>query len=67
MNITLLKIKMLQNGLTQRDLAKKIGVVESSFSLKMTGKRDFSTKEIKSIMQVLNLTDSEVVDIFFCK
>lgn len=52
-------------GLTQRELAKKIGISKNTFSAKMNGKSFFNTDEIDKICNELLICDNiEKVDIF---
>lgn len=64
-NRNMLRSAIIRNGLTCADVAKAIGVNESTFSLKMSGKRDFYTHEVKKIAKVLHLNKEEVFLIFF--
>lgn len=63
MNTNLLRAKMVEKGLTQRELAAAIGLSENSMSRKLTGKRDFSVQEALRISEALNLKNPG--EIFF--
>lgn len=52
-------------GYTQETLAKKIGITESSMSLKLNNKAHFKQKEIRLICRVLKISDSEIGVYFF--
>ena len=58
-----LKAEMARNDVTARELAKRVGMTEASFSLKMHGKRQFSIYEAKRIRRVLG-TDVELEELF---
>lgn len=60
----LLKSKMALHGRKQGDLAKYLGKSEVAVNKKFQGILRFSTDDIKKIKEYLNLTDSEVVEIF---
>ena len=52
-------------GMTQKELADKIGMSENNFSSKMKGKSNFYTSQAIEICKILNITDdSEKVAIF---
>ena len=48
-----IKGKIAENGFSQKDVAKQIGCSQLTFSRKITGKREFSAKEISTISQML--------------
>lgn len=52
-------------GDTQGDLAKVIGITESTLSWKMNGKAEFKQSEIKAIADRYSLTGEEVKFMFF--
>ena len=59
-----LKSLMILQKKNQAKMAAEIGISKVSFSNKMRGKTPFSMKEVGKIAEVLNLTESEVVEIF---
>ena len=61
----LLEAKMKIHGDIQNDLAEVIGISVAAFNYKLNGKREFTTTEIQKIRERYNLTDEEVVEIFF--
>lgn len=65
MNSRLLKAAIVKSGLSREELAKKIGVSTTTLSYKISGKRVWTRDNMYSIMNALNLTESEMVDIFF--
>ncbi|MCQ9211848.1 MULTISPECIES: helix-turn-helix domain-containing protein [unclassified Streptococcus] len=48
-------------GITQEELAQKIGISTTSYYKKETGKRDFKLKECYRIAEILN---KEISDLF---
>ena len=65
MNLKKLRIVRLERELSQKDLAKKIGVHELTYSRKERGQREFTRTEIDNLAAALDLTNSEVNEIFF--
>lgn len=67
MNKYKLKAKMLEHGDTSEKLAEILGIHRSSLSAKMNGYRgaEFNQTEIKTIAKRYEMTDSEVIAIFF--
>ena len=54
--------KRNEKGLTQQDMADKIGISKNNYNLKENGKLDFGLLEVKKILSIL---DSEYNEIFF--
>ncbi len=65
MNNLKLKSKRIEKGLTQKELAKKIGIVEVSYNRKELGSREFTCSEISKLAIALSLTNDELIEIFF--
>lgn len=59
-----LKAEMVRNGLTQKQLAKTVGISEKTFISKMK-KGSFGCDEAQIIINTLNITNP--ADIFFAK
>lgn len=54
-----------KKGCTQKDLSRLTGIGVNTLSCKLNGKRCFTTKEIKSICDTLEIRDcNEIVNIF---
>lgn len=51
----------VEKGLTQEDMANKIGISTFSYLMKENGKRDFTLSEMKKICKIL---DKELSEIF---
>lgn len=65
LNKNLLKGAIARKGLTQRKLAKLIGMSENTLSSRMVGSSMFNTDEIDEICKILDINDnSEKADIF---
>lgn len=65
MNTLKLKLKRLENNLTQECVAKAIGTSTKTYCFKEGGKSEFDRNEIAALINVLNLSNVEVMEIFF--
>ena len=65
MNLRKLKGKMIEKGYTAGQLAKKIGIGNTSMSYKMNQHKPFNLFEIKKIIELLDLNSEEIMNIFF--
>lgn len=63
-NISKLKGRMVEKGVTQDALAKAIDVDRSTMSRKMTGKASFTVGEAEKISLFLHLSKDDSVSIF---
>lgn len=57
-----LRAKRVENGMTQKDMAIKLGITPNSYSKKETGQKDFTFSEI---IVILNLFNCKFEDVFF--
>lgn len=65
MNINKLRGIMAEQRLTQRDVARKIGIAENTLSNKLNGRCAFNTDEAVAICNLLRIDDPAVrADIF---
>ena len=65
MNIDDLNAEIARRRLSVPQLAEKIGMSKKTLYSRMRGETSFSQKEISSISAVLNLTEKQILDIFF--
>ena len=67
MNIDLLKGEIKSHGMTQEDVAKKIGLSLSRFNAKLnnTNGAEFSLGEAMAMIKLLSLDPARVDQIFF--
>lgn len=65
MNYLKLKGKIVEKELTYKDCAEFIGISTTSFNKKMNGSSRFYIEEVKLLVQLLNLKDVEIINIFF--
>lgn len=66
-NVNLLKSRMALRGITQVDLSNAMQITDASFRNKLSGRSDFRVKEITRCRDCLNLSDDDIIDIFFTK
>lgn len=59
------KAKMTEFGLTQVDVAKRLGISKQAFSSKLHNKREFKASEIESLCRLLAISDKN--SYFFCE
>lgn len=65
-NKSLLKAKLAFHDHTQKEIAKKLGISENTFGIKLrTGK--FKLDEIHKMIVIIPLTVSDVIEIFFAE
>lgn len=65
-NNKLLKIKMLEADLENYEkLAKKMNTTKGNLCNKFNGRCSWTLDNIKKLKEILNLKDSELIEIFF--
>lgn len=65
MNARRLAAVLVENGLTQKEAAKRIGLSANSFSARMAGKRPFNTDEVQKLCKLLRIeAPQDKVEIF---
>jgi putative transcriptional regulator len=55
-----IKILMLENNISAKELAKKLGMSDASLSLRLNGKREFSLSEAKKVLKIFGKTFEEI-------
>lgn len=65
MNEKLLRSEILLQEDTLENFLKKCGMSRSAFYRKTKGKSEFTTREVKVIQKLLNLSAEKMVEIFF--
>ncbi len=67
MNTNLLKSKLAEQGYTQSETAKAMGISLSRFNAKLNGAAgaEFSLGEVKTLKKLFNLSLDQVDHIFF--
>lgn len=60
-----LRLRILENDMTQKEVAEEAGLAPSTMSHRMTGSQPFTTKEIKSIGKVLHIPAEDYYKYFF--
>lgn len=64
-NQKLLKAKIIAQGFTRAEIAKKMGISLTTLNYKLNGRQEFKLSELKKICTILNLNKSEREKIFF--
>ena len=67
MNSKLLKAKMELRDMTTVAISEYIGINRSSWYRKISGKTEFTRREISLISTALSLDEGELIEIFFAK
>ncbi|MBW9212826.1 MULTISPECIES: helix-turn-helix transcriptional regulator [Terrabacteria group] len=65
MNTQELKGLLVAKGYTYSDISNKLGISLTAFTRKMNGVTQFKQDEIKNISSILNLSDSQIILVFF--
>lgn len=60
-----LRGRMVEHGISQRQLAERLGISVQALSRKITGKGKFSQKDIVKICKVLDIAIEEIGAYFF--
>lgn len=58
--------RMKECGFTQEQLAKEIGISEATLNAKLNNKFNFKADEIDAICRVLDISNEEIGEYFFC-
>lgn len=66
-NCNKIKARIIEMGFTQGDVAKKLNIAQSSFNLKINGKRPLSVYEAEALCTILKIDISEIGAYFFNK
>lgn len=61
----LLRSLMAKNGDTYESLAQKLGIARSTFCNKINGRVLFSQPEMKMIIDIYQLDDHQLAELFF--
>lgn len=67
MNSNLLDYKAKTMGLSVADVANALGVDESTYYRKRSGRTDFTRNELRILRDLLNLSAEEMNEIFFAE
>ena len=60
-----LKAEIIRKGYSIAEVAKAVGIDVASLHRKMSGKSDFYRSEIQKIREILNLSEQDLLRIFF--
>lgn len=67
MNELELRAEIIRAGLSIPEISKEVGLNKKTFYEKLTGKTEFKASEIRKIANILNLSDEQMISIFFAK
>lgn len=67
MNTQLLMSKIVLHGYNTKDFCEVLGISRSAFYRKMNGETEFVRAEINRMIYLLELTESEISEIFFTR
>ncbi len=56
-----LRSLIVKKGLTQGDIAKKLGISPQSFSYKLNNKVEFKASEIETLCSILSIKDKDKI------
>lgn len=65
MSLRMLKSKIVERGVKYSDCAAYLGISPSAFSHKLSGDTRITLPEVLSLRAFLNLSDVEVIEVFF--
>ena len=65
MNINKLKGRIVESNIPLADILRLTGISESTYYNKMSGRTEFTQKEISGLSKVLCLKQDEIMSIFF--
>lgn len=65
MDYSKLRGKIIEKYGSQMSFAKAMGVSERTLSLKMSGKRDWKQHEMRLAINLLGLSEQDIIDYFF--
>lgn len=60
-----IKGKMVEMQITQRDVADKLEIAQSTLNLKINNRRPMNLNEAEKICELLNISANEVGEYFF--
>ena len=65
MKVNLIRSRLALRNMTQKDLARQIGISRNTMSSRMTGKSSFTLEEVDRICEILGIRDkAEAKEIF---
>lgn len=65
MNINMLKAQIALKGKKNSDIAELLGISKSAIYRKLSGKSDFTRKEILLLINFLEISTDRAMEIFF--
>lgn len=66
-NTQLFKSYLVLRGITIQELSEMVDIPTSTLSNKINNKNDFKTSEVNAIAKKLDLTQEQIMEVFFAK
>lgn len=66
-NTQLFKSYLVLRGITIQELSEMVDIPTSTLSNKINNKNDFKTSEVDAIAKKLDLTQEQIMEVFFAK
>lgn len=66
-NYSKLRGRIKELGFSESEIAKKINISKATISSRFNGNSEFSSKETDCLIDLLQISDNEIKDYFFCK
>lgn len=65
MDINKLKVLRKNKNISQSFLGNALKITQSAYNKKENGLNPFTLKEVKQLKKILNISDYDIIDIFF--
>ena len=62
-----LRAELVRNGYTYKTISKKLSIGENTFAKKMIGLHEFTLSEMQKLIEILDLDDQKVKEIFLVR
>ncbi len=66
-NSAKIKGRLTELGLTQKEVASKLGLAQPTFNQKLNNTRVFDLDEAERLQSILQIPDSQFLDYFFAR
>lgn len=66
-NSAKIKGRLIELGLTQKEVSRKLGLAQPTFNQKLNNIRVFDLEEAEKLQEILNIPDEQFIDYFFMK
>ena len=65
MKVNVLKAKIVEQGKKMENVSQYIGINRSTLSRKLNEKQEFTLSELTNLSKYLNLSNNEIINIFY--